>query len=336
MEDPFMKKKFILAIFMVSIFSLSCSNDDDVKINKNYNVDDFFNKAKENSVQTFNLNTSELPKTINLAGGSKITIEPGTFAKGGVAITGAFTVEVREFLNPSDIVFGGTNTNLAYGEILKSQGFIHLDVKQNGTSVDKNFLKNIDVELKQPQNVDGEWTMLWEGIENSGDDGDQFAWDNLSADALVIDQTGGGMMEIMGKGDYFPFKLGKLGWFNCDVYWDYVNKTTVRVTIEGNPVQLANFEGETGYTCVFFHGNGDLVVAQLYTLEGNNVVKSYDDSMPIGKKGTLIAFTVKEGRFYLAKRENLEITQDLAVTLTLTETTEAGIQAAINALNNNY
>jgi len=328
-----MKKKFILAIFMVSIFSLSCSNDDDVKIDKNYNVKDFFNKAKKNSVQTFNLNTSELPKTITLAGGSRITIEPGTFAKGGVAITGAFTVEVREFMKASDMVLGGTNTNLAYGVILKSHGFIHLDVKQGETSVDQNFLKNIDVELKQPQNVDGDWTQLWEGTETAGADGDQFAWDDLSADAIVSEQTGGGMMEILGKGDYFPFKLGKLGWFNCDVYWDYGNKTTVRVRIEGNPVQLANFEGETGYTCVFFHGNGDLVVAQLYTVEGDNVVKSYDDSMPIDKVGTLVAFTVKEGRFYLAKQENLKITQDLAVTLTLTETTEAGIQAAINALD---
>jgi hypothetical protein len=69
------------------------------------------------------------------------------------------------------------------------------------------------------------------------------------------------MMEIAAIEGYFPFKLGKLGWFNCDIYWDESNpKTTLHVTLTGNPGSLASYQGGTGHTCVFFHDYGDLVL----------------------------------------------------------------------------
>ncbi|MDR1552224.1 MAG: hypothetical protein LBS69_02015 [Prevotellaceae bacterium] len=329
-----MKKNLFLALFAASLIFAGCSDDKPAvpPVDTNYNAKEFFSNSVKDLLQTVTVNTADLPKTFTLGGGTKITIDDGTFAIGGVPITGNFTLEVIECVKPSHIVYSGTNTNLTYGEILASDGFIFINAKQGETNADKNLLKNIDVQIKQTD-LDREWTQLWEGIDTAGVDGDQFAWNDLSADAVLVDQPGGGMGEIKGQDGFFPFKLGKLGWFNCDVYWDYGPKTTLFIKITGGPVDFASYQGGTGSTCVFFHGYGDLVVAQLYTPYGTNGVQSYDDSMPIGKKGTLLAFSIKEGKFYLAKQENVEITEDREVSLNMVETTEATIQAAIDALD---
>ncbi|MDR1198631.1 MAG: hypothetical protein LBK94_06415 [Prevotellaceae bacterium] len=327
-----MRTKFFLALFVAgSMIFTGCSDDDPVNppvVDKNYNVKEFFSNSREKLVQVIELNTSNLPTTITLDGGTKITIDEGTFA-----ITGSFTVEVIECLKPSSIVYSGTNTNYIDGRLFASDGFLFIDVKQNGTSVDKNLLKNMDVEI--PVNSDRTLTMLWEGVDIAGVDENQFAWNELAEDAILDDQFAGGRMEV-GANDagFFFFRLGKLGWFNCDIYWEEpAPKTTLTVTLTGGPIELASYQGATGYTCVFFHGYGDLVVAQLYTPAGTNKVKSYDDSMPVGKTGTLFAFTVKEGEFYLAKQENVTIVADMEVDLDLVKTTEEAIQAAIDALD---
>ncbi|MDR2292235.1 MAG: hypothetical protein LBE11_02015 [Prevotellaceae bacterium] len=332
-----MKKNFFLAFLAASMFFASCKNDDNNvpdPVDKNYNVKEFFSNSAEQLLQTFPLNTAELPKTLTLEDGVKITVDDGTFAIGGTPITGSFTLEVIECRKPSKIVYSGANTNLINGEILKSDGFIFINAKQGETNVDKNMLKNIIVEMPQVD-LDRDWTLIWEGADTAGADRNKFAWTDLSDDAVVPDEIGGQIGEIIATDGYFPFKLGKLGWFNCDIYWDYsYSKTTLFVTLTGNPVNLASFQGETGSTCVFFHGYGDLVVASLYTPNGENGVKSYDDSMPLGKTGTLLAFTIKEGEFYLAKQEDVTITANLNVTLDMVKTTEQAIQDAIDALDN--
>ncbi|MDR2065409.1 MAG: hypothetical protein LBP85_06860 [Prevotellaceae bacterium] len=332
-----MKKKCFLALLAASMFFTGCKDDDNNvpdPVDKNYNVKEFFSNSAGKLVQTFPIKTSELPKTLTLAGGTKITIDDGAFAIGGAPVTGDFTLEVIECVKPSHIVYSGTNTNHISGEILKSDGFIFINAKQGETNVDKNLLKNITVEIKQTD-LTRNYTHKWEGIDTAGVGGNQFAWDDFSDDVVVPDpdQPGGIIEEIIAVEGYFPFKLGKLGWFNCDVYWDYGPKKTLFVKITGGPVDFASYQGGTGSTCVFFHGYGDLVVSQLYTPYGTDGVKSYDESMPVGKKGTLLAFSVKEGEFYLAKQEDVTITENLNVTLNMVKSTEKAIQEAIDALD---
>jgi hypothetical protein len=329
-----MKTKCFLALLAASVFFTGCKDDDDNvpnPVDKNYNVKEFFSSSAGKLVQTFPINTADLPKTLTLGGGTKITIDDGAFAIGGNPITGSFTLEVIECRKPSDIVYSGTNTNFIDGNILKSDGFIFINAKQGETNADKNLLKNITVEIPQTD-MGRDWTRVWEGVDTAGVDGNQFAWNEPSEDYVLLDQPGGIIREIMAEGGYFPFKLGKLGWFNCDIFWEYSNLTTLFVTLTGDPVDFASYQGGTGSTCVFFHGYGDLVVAQLYTPDGANKVKSYDDSMPVGKTGTLLAFTVKEGEFYLATQE-VTISEDLIVTLDMVKTTEKAIQDVIDALD---
>jgi hypothetical protein len=62
------------------------------------------------------------------------------------------------------------------------------------------------------------------------------------------------------------------------------------------------------------------------------MVKSYDNSMPIGVNGRLLVFAIKDGKFYMVK-EDVTITANMAKSLTLVETTETALQAEIAALD---
>ncbi|MDR3217974.1 MAG: hypothetical protein LBU22_03195 [Dysgonamonadaceae bacterium] len=333
-----MKAYFFSAFMLASIFFIGCS-DHDTDGSKNYNAKDFIEELSEKSKQTFDLNTTQLPKTLELKGGTKITISPGTFTKNGIPVTGNFTVEVREILKPSDIIFSGTNTNYKDGSPLLSDGFLYIDVTQGDGSVDKVLSKNLQIEISKPIDVNRA-TFLWEGIENAGEGENQFAWDNFPEDGVVMNDTGqNGRDAGMAWGEkgsvVFVFDLGKLGWFNCDIYWDSSNgRTTVYVTLTGVFGALAAYQGYVGDTFVFFCGRGDKVISQLYTQNGKNGVKSYDNSMPKGKIGKLIAFSIKDGIFSYASQDNVTITENMNLTLDLKETTKEFIQAEIEALDN--
>jgi hypothetical protein len=345
-----MKTKFFSALILASIFFVGCYVDDD-NLNgpdKNYNASAFFDEFSKDSKQTFDLNTSDLPKTVTLKGGTKINIKPGTFTKGGVPITGNFTLEVKEVLKRSDIIFNGTNTNYIDGKPLLSDGFLYINAKdKDGAAVDTLLAKNLQVEIPRTRDLGtGVSTQLWEGTEEAGESKDQFAWDEFPKDGINDEERVDGENQQFAwvwsdqGSTVFSFSLGKLGWFNCDIYWTSSNgMTTVRVTITGQLGGLASYQGYTGFTFVFFCGKGDNVISQLYspfssTVEGALGAQSYVNSMPIGKEGKLIVFSIKEGEFTFGTKENVTITANLDLTVDLKPATKEQIQAAIEALDN--
>ncbi len=274
--------------------------------------------------QKFSIKSSELPKTLKLTNGTEITIQPNSFTINGEPITGDVTVEAYEMLKRSAIMLSGTNTNHISGSPLISQGFIFVDAKVNGVSVDKNLSKPLSIKMPaqgQP------YTQIWEGVENVNG-ANQMAW-QAPVNAAGQNQQ----REVKAIGDTFGFDFGMLGWVNCDIFYNAsAPKTTVRVTVLNNPGDMASFRGFTGHTFVFFCADGDNVVVQIYTADGANKVKSYDDSMPIGSVGKLISFSIKDGKYYFAKK-NITISPNMNESLTLVGTTEAAVQAEITALD---
>ncbi len=338
-----MKQLICSTFVLLTLLFISCShNDDDKAIDKNYHAKEFFKETTTKSTQTFNLKTNELPKTITLKGGTKITMKEGSFTKNGAPISGDFTLEVKEVLKRSDILLSGTNTMYADGSPLISDGFLYIDVTQNGVSIDKNLSKNLLVEIPKPADLNRE-TQLWEGTETAGENENQFAWNNFPEDAIAwndqnldrekIGQDFNVLWPQQGSTS-FAFNLGKLGWYNCDVLWDKGNgKTTITVNLTGNVGELASYLGYSGNTFVFFCGKGINVIVQLYTLNGSTGVKSYENSMPIGGEGKMIAFSIKEGRFYFDSKD-VTITSNLTLNLDLKETTKEHIQQLFEGLDN--
>lgn len=318
-----MKKiNLIPALFLSAIILFAaCRKDRNLPVNTANSAKEFAEKIGPKK-QTISINATDLPKTVSLSGGTKITFPIGSLTKNGIPVTGEVTVIAYEMLKRSEVIMGGTNTNHISGAPLVSDGFIFIDVKANGESVDRNLA--VPVKVRIPANREGV-TQLWEGVQN--DEG-QLAWQAPKP------ANGAGQREVQSTQGEFAFDFGMLGWINCDVFWSYSNpKTTVRVEVLNNPGTLATFRGFSGETFVFFCAKGSNVAAQLYTPDGANKVKSYDNVMPVGEEGRLIAFSIKDGRYYFAKKE-ITITANQNESLTLAETTEAIVQSEISSLNN--
>lgn len=333
-----MRQKFLL-LLLATMFFTACSDNGGVTPPTPYGANDFFNEFGASARQTFSINPS-VGSTLVLDGGTVVTIPPGAFTIGGQPISGNITFEVIEVLKRSDIIFSGTNTNYKDGKPLLSDGFFHFSAKQGNTPVDKYLKENMQIELIRKDYTRG-WTQLWEGFVDDG----QFAWDDFPADAVVGDSAnaagqefgfvfGGENCENNNCYPNFIFNLGKLGWFNCDIYWNNGVNTTVIVNLTGTFGELATYQGYSGDTYVYFCGKGDNVIAQLYTPNGPGSVKSYDNSMPVGKIGKLIAFSIKDNKFFFASKNNVTITANLIETLDLQPSTKAAIQAEIEALDN--
>lgn len=276
------------------------------------------------------INASSLPQTLTFIDGTKITFPAGSLTKGGIPVTGNVTVEVYEVLKRSTVIFTGANTNHSSGAPLVSDGFIFVDVKANGLSVDQNLA--IPIKIAIPAKRDGA-TQLWQGVDQA-DKPLVAAANNQMAWAAPRNANGVGMKEVSVAQSAFTFDFGNLGWVNCDTFYSNASpKTTVRVEVLNNPGSMASFHAYSGETFVYFCAKGSNVVAQLYTADGANKVKSYDNSMPVGAQGRMFAFSIKDGRYYYAAQE-ITITANHNITLSLAESTETAVQAAISSLDN--
>lgn len=328
-----MKKFNLTSVAVAAMLALtiaSCRKDKTSPINPDSNAQEFVasNGPKTQSVQ---INASSLPQTVTLAGGTKITFPAGSLTIGGSPVTGSATVNVVEVLKRSAVLFNGSNTNHISGAPLASDGFIYVDVKSNGTSVDHNMA--VPMQISIPANRAGA-TQLWEGVDQSGAPLQPAAAAQMAWAAPKVGPNGqGAVKEVPNVNSTFTFNFGTTGWINTDVFYSYSNpKTTVNVDLIGNPGTLSSFHSYSGETYVYFCAKGSNVCAQLYTTTGPNSVKSYDDVMPIGVQGKMLSFSIKDGKYYYAEQETTIVAAQ-HLTLTLTETTEAAVQAAISSLD---
>ncbi|MDR1414413.1 MAG: hypothetical protein LBI96_01255 [Odoribacteraceae bacterium] len=320
-----MKQIFLTMICAVAL-CCSCSDDDGDK-NKNYQAANFISDNLSKARQTFTLDVSSDPKELTLTNGVKLTIPGGdVFTKNNTPITGKYTVEILSMLKPSEMILAGCNTNYRGGYYLESDGFFHVKVLKDGASVDQNTLDFLTISIPTDK-ADGNFTQIWEGDVVD----DEFAWQEPTEEAINWN-LGADFGMVNAFGNNFSFSFKKLGWFNCDVFWNTGNNTTVTVSLTGRVGALASYQGYSGDTFVFFKGKGINVIAQLYTMIDNTTVQSYEDSMPIGAEGTLIAFSIKDGEYALASRE-ITITANLQESIELLPSTKAAVMAALEALD---
>lgn len=319
-----MRKQIVIAATIAStvLFFAACKKDKSPETGSTRTAAQFLDKFGAKA-QSFSLNTATLPQTITLAGGTKITIPAGAFTRSGVAVTGEVKLNVTELLTRSSLIRTGVNTNHVSGLPLESQGTLFIEATNNGAAVDQALKAPLNI--KVPAAGDG-FTLLWAGVDTV--QGNQFGW------VAPVNANGQNQQrEVKSVEGFYNFDFGQLGWVNCDIFYSNSSpKTTVKVEVLNNPGTMASFRASSGETFVFFCAKGSNVVAQIYTADGVNKVKSYDNSMPVGAEGKLLVFSVKDGKYYLAQKE-ITITANLSEAITLAETTEAAIQSAMDALN---
>lgn len=313
-------------MFCAGALCCACSNEGD-ELEKHFQASDFIKENLAGAKQVFTCQVSDQPRTLDLGNGLTLSIPGGdVFTRDGVPITGEYTVEVLAMLKPSAVILAGMNTNWESG-YLESDGFFNVNVVQGGQDVDPVTLQFLPVSVPT-EKEDGVVTLLWEGnVEDNG----KFAWQEI-ADTLVNTLEDFDELAVFSSKGSFSFGFKKLGWINCDIFWEASEKATITVALTGQVGTLANYQGYDGDTFVFFKAKDMNVVAQLYTGVDATTVKSYDDSMPIGREGTLIAFSIKDGEYSLASKE-ITVNGGLQETLDLQPVTKEALLAAIEALD---
>ena len=320
-------KQFFLSILCAGVLFSACSNDNEDN-NKNYQARDFIAENLLKATKTVELQVSDQPQEI-VHNGVKVTIPGGNvFTKNGVPITGKYTVKLVTMLKPSDIILSATNTNYRSSAYLESDGFFRISVLKDDQEVDPITGDFLSVSIPTDKE-DGALTVIWEGDLNNDK---QFAWQEV-ADTLLDNRGNTDQGWAVSFNKTFNFGFKKLGWFNCDIFWSSTtNNTTVAVNLSGQFGELANYQGYSGDTFVFFKPNTSRVIAQLYTKINNSSVRSYENSIPIATQGTLLAFSIKDGEYSYATKE-IEITADLQESLELLPTTKEAVLANLAALD---
>lgn len=296
----------------------------------------FMKEVRDGMMQKFDLNTTDLPKTLELDGGIRITIPDGALTKGGIPITGDFTVEILEVMTPSAAIFSGANMNYRGGGdfflnpgYFISDGFFNIDVKQDGKSIDGDLADGKFLQIFVPfEDETRNETMIWEGDVEDG----RFAWEEPDMEDIEAPDQGREINMIWKGKEGFDFGFGKLGWCNCDIFWGEGPLTTVTVKLTGNVGKLASYMGFEGDTFVIFKPKGHFTVCQLYTIVGENTVASYDNSMPVGHEGTMLAFSITDNKFSLAVKQ-ITIEEDMHMELDLKEVKKEDLVNAIKALD---
>ena len=350
-----MKKLLVLPILLATLL-VSCNKDDNGNDQKKEDkvpgtLKEYFEGKTEKLTETFSVdNTKE--QTITLESGTTVRFKPGTFLVDGQPVAGKVNVSVLE-VRPdklSSSIFSRTNTNLIDGKILETYGYMNITATtQAGKEVDKNLGHNMRIAVATEAEDNTEallWTVDEDEIGNGGPNdpageggANQFEWNWFREEGMIWDDEGEKPIQewnrVVANAGSFTFDFGKLGWVNVDVIWNPNNEnTTIKVTLGGMIGEWANYMGWGGNTYVFFIAEGSPVVVQIYTqVQGeSNSVQSYYNQMPVGVKGQWLAFSVVDGKYYMATTESTT-TADQIIAMDLEETTMAILDQTIKGID---
>lgn len=365
-----MKNLSILLTLLVSLVLIvsSCDKEPEPvwvtnpnpKVPPTYNnlgkMSDFI-KKNETKFQAFNLDASK-GGVITSQNGVKYYIPAYAFeTSSGMPATGNITISVKEILTVSDMVLSNKPTLTNDGKLLESYGEFMVKAQQNNQNLrlrrdSGQVAAAIKIAIKN-KNKENTQVPLWEGDTTVSITKTGYNHEN----SLITKTTdiplpkGIDWKQLLGKDasaapDSVRFQLPELfKWVNCDVISNIgAIKTTVLCYFENyfNDEIPANYMGSQASMC-FFKPDGKNTVVKLYNMivdapVGKEGFLSYQNSMPVGVKGTFFVMTIKDEKFY-CQSKSVTIDAPAAgknytpISFLLKEVTETELLDAIKALN---
>ena len=297
-----------------------------------------FFQANGAPVQVKTIKVGTTPVKATFAGGTALTFAVGAVQDGsGNPYSGDVVLSVREISTKSDMVLSNVLT-VSNESPLVSGGMFFLDLKTPaGAALNINPAVGVGaavpiVDNKPPvpgmdrpmqQFVGSSTTCATTGVTGVPTAGGApiAAGDSSVNWCPVAGQFGIDNTTLPGS---YVFSVFKKDWVNCDFFYnDPRPKTTLRVTFDA--INDAN-------TVLFLIPQSVNTVISLYTLDGPNKRKSYDNSLPIGLTAELVALTFNGGKQYLAYK-TVTLSANQTENLTFNEATTAQIKAFLTPLN---
>lgn len=287
-------------------------------------------------------------KTITLGGsatvsasfaqGTRLTFVPGSVLNAdGTAYVGDVVLSVREITSKADMLLSNVLTNSNEKPIV-SGGMFNLDLKTPaGAALDINPAKGVGaaVPLRAapvPGVVDNKGMQQFVGSQKTCGSKEPSGAQLPGGTPIAAGDSSVNWCPVAGQFSIdtttapgaYVFSVFNKGWINCDFFYsDPRVKTTLRVTFDA--INDAN-------TIVFMIPQGVNTVIALYTKDGANKRKSYDNSVPTGLNTELVALTFDGGKQYLAHK-TITVAANATENLTFTEATTAEIKAYLTPLN---
>lgn len=283
-------KRFLTYGILAGVLSLaSCKESETIYIyppSPMNNAEDFVNKFGPPK-QQISMLTTELPKTVTLLNGTKITVPQTAVQKNGNYVSGKITLEAYEMLKRSDIILGGINTNHYDGSPVNSKGIISVNIMAGDKPADQTLTNLMNISI--PSNQAG-FMKISRGNPNANATG-FMAWGPEMVDSINSD------------GSSYTFNTLKMGWINCGVFYMHEVATgSLTVSLTNNPGEIATCRGESGNTFVYFCPKGSNVAMQCSVPSESGTLIVNNVKMPVGVQGKLIAFSIKDRKFYYGER----------------------------------
>ncbi|MBA4849789.1 hypothetical protein [Emticicia sp. BO119] len=314
-------KKINLLLFSFILFAIACSKDRSILLDEQTEPtpvdikDNFiaissttFNKFGTQPEKKTIKNDNDLPFVCKQ--GSRIWLYTRDLKlPDGGAITYPFDIEVLELFTPKDMILHQMPT-VSNGRLLTTAGELLIKAYKDGKELSLNRINSttINVPAKSGR-VDGFMGLFYGEETKAG----FVNW--IQADSSR-NGTGNGGGTIYGEKDMYLIFPSRIGWINCDKFYDFTEaKTTISFSSETPSIEK--------------------ILIFLYFPDLKSVMQVYggvSGQVPVGRNVKIVAYAVTEKEEYYSFLQDMIVQDKQKVELKLTPTTKDALLKYLDTL----
>ena len=289
-------------------------------------------------------------KIITSENGNRFFFPPNAFEtlKGVTVVNQTINICLYEFMDKKSLVFSGLTTD-ANGKMLETGGSFYIEAKLNGEELRLKKGESYTVEMKSNQSFPDMFTYYggkkdgiidWEVNRNEPapfnnsdapivEEKEEIeviqvqqnvnVWDGPFAyneDGGIYDQA---YIESEQSVDFYELSAGKLGWINCDRFYEAKNTSTLAIRVDSDKSMVVRL--------VFRDINS---VMPCYS--NSNHLDQYEATgIPTGEKVLVLAYSVKDDNAILGYKEVI-IGENKMEFITLNNLTKTRFEGAVAEL----
>lgn len=296
--------------------------------------------------------------TVSSTNSSKITGKKGTIIRinpsdlefeNGDKIIGQLKIELKELTNQKELFKNNTQT-VSNGKLLISGGSYYIDITSDGKKIKLKKGKNININFpkitsKKMELFYGErnelkqmnWTptnFVFSSEIPKTKNNAEFVLDTLTSDESnfndLLSYLENGednvpkkdikRIDKIDKKIYNSMNIQKLGWINCDSFY---NEVTEKLTI------IYNSENKLDFVNAFIVYENINSVMNLFSEKRTKLTSEIN--IPINQKIKIIGFSFKNDKFYFGIKE-LTTTKGIPIEINFREVTEKELNEVIKSI----
>lgn len=293
-----MKKIHLTAyafVFLLSMMAFyQCTNDDGLYNPNNggdqYTFENFAELHDSISSDTIKFQITDPSSDTTLTGEKGIRLvfpaNSCSIGSGGTAVA-PYTVELIEIFKRGEMIAQNIQTYSDHDPLVSGGMFWVRVTDSNGAEL---LLNGVQAILPKQTDATGYETSMqyFTGNNQTAPSGPVLSWGPGNSD-LSFDEEAGA------NGEYTIWSIMG-GWSNCDAFYNLTDSGATQFKVKvSNALDYTN-------TKVFFALNDFSTVAALTTIDGD-ALKTYEESIPMGASGKLIAISLIDDKLYFASQE---------------------------------